>query len=88
MMLDLVDRSLDVMDRNLSSDDFKCDLNRAQECEADINAFRNQEKMQNFERVKNGEYPYEMGVYFTDMLQECEELGDYVINVTEALAEV
>ncbi len=88
MMLDLVDRSLDVMDRNLSSDDYKCDLNRAQECEADINAFRNQEKIQNFEHVKNGEYPYEMGVYFTDMLQECEELGDYVINVTEALAEV
>lgn len=88
MMFDLVDRSLDVMDRNLAADDNKCDLVRAQICESDINAFRNQEKADNFEHVKNEEYPYEMGVYYTDVLQECEELGDYVINVSEALAEV
>lgn len=88
LMFDLVDKALAVMDKNLSSDDFKCDLESAQVCESDINTFRNQEKAQNFENVKNEEYPYELGVYFTDMLQECEELGDYVINVSEALAEV
>ncbi|MDO4461276.1 MAG: Na/Pi cotransporter family protein [Bacteroidia bacterium] len=87
MMLDLVDRSLEVMVRNLSSDDYICDIDSANKCEKDINDYRNQEKMQNFEHVKNGDYPYEIGVYFTDMLQECEELGDYVINVSEALEE-
>lgn len=88
LMFDLVDKALSVMDKNLSSDEFRCDLKSAQVCESDINTFRNQEKAQNFENVKNEEYPYELGVYFTDMLQECEELGDYVINVSEALAEV
>lgn len=87
MMFDLVDRSLDVMDRNLAADENKIELARAQVCESDINAFRNQEKSDNFEHVKNGEYPYELGVYYTDVLQECEELGDYVINVSEALVE-
>lgn len=88
LMFDLVDKALTVMDKNLSSDDYKCDLESAQTCESDINSFRNQEKAQNFENVKNEEYPYELGVYYTDVLQECEELGDYVINVSEALAEV
>ena len=28
-------------------------------------------------------YDYQIGVYYMDMISECEKLGDYVINVIE-----
>ena len=38
--------------------------------------------------VNNKEYDYQMGVYYMDIIAECEKLGDYVVNVVEASSDV
>ena len=32
-------------------------------------------------------YEYQSGIYFMDIISECEKLGDYVVNVVEAVKE-
>ena len=38
--------------------------------------------------VNNKEYDYQMGVYYMDIIAECEKLGDYIVNVVEASSDV
>ena len=45
-------------------------------------------KNQNIVDVNNKLYSYQMGVYYMDIIAECEKLGDYVVNVVEASSEV
>ena len=49
-----------------------------------INNYRNQLKSQNINDVNNHLYTYAIGTMYMDIIQECEKLGDYVVNVVEA----
>ncbi|MDO4993535.1 MAG: Na/Pi cotransporter family protein [Bacteroidales bacterium] len=60
------------------------DLNKSYNLEHEINNYRNQLKNQNILDINNRHYDYQMGVYYMDIIAECEKLGDYVINVIEA----
>ena len=60
------------------------DINKSFNIENEINNYRNQLKNQNILDVNNKEYDYQMGVYYMDIIAECEKLGDYVVNVVEA----
>ena len=64
------------------------DVNRSFNLENEINNFRNQLKNQNIVDVNNKAYSYQMGVYYMDIIAECEKLGDYVVNVVEASSDV
>ena len=64
------------------------DINKAFNIENEINNYRNQLKNQNILDVNNKEYDYQMGVYYMDIIAECEKLGDYVVNVVEASSDV
>ena len=64
------------------------DVNRSFNLENEINNYRNQLKNQNIVDVNNKLYSYQMGVYYMDIIAECEKLGDYVVNVVEASSEV
>ncbi len=86
LMFNMVDEALAVMRENLETDGY-VDLSKAREYETQINRYRDQLKLERFEDIRNGKYTYEEGVFFTDMVQECERMGDYIINVAEALSE-
>ena len=45
---------------------------------------RNQLKSQNITDVNNHEYTYAVGTIYMDIINECEKLADYVVNVVEA----
>ena len=60
------------------------DINRTFNIENEINNFRNQLKAQNIADVNNHEYTYAEGTIYIDLVNECEKLGDYVVNVVEA----
>ena len=60
------------------------DLNKSYNLEHEINNYRNQLKNQNILDINNRQYDYQMGVFYMDIIAECEKLGDYVINVIEA----
>ena len=42
-------------------------------------------EMANVENINNKHYEYQSGIYYMDMISECERLGDYVINVVDAI---
>ena len=41
-------------------------------------------KAQNIVDINNHEYTYAVGTIYMDLINECEKLGDYVVNVVEA----
>lgn len=50
------------------------DINKSFNIENEINNYRNQLKNQNILDVNNKEYDYQMGVYYMDIIAECEKL--------------
>lgn len=60
------------------------DLNKSYNMEHEINNYRTQLKNQNIVDINNKLYDYQMGVFYMDLISECEKLGDYVMNVIEA----
>ena len=64
------------------------DINKSFNIENEINNYRNQLKNQNILDVNNKGYDYQMGVYYMDIIAECEKLGDYIVNVVEASSDV
>ena len=53
--------------------------------EKEINKYRNQLRNENIENIDNQIYTYQDGVYYMDIVSECERLGDYVINIAQAI---
>lgn len=60
------------------------DINKTYNIENEINNMRDQLKSQNIADLNDKQYDYQMGVYYMDIVSECERLGDYVVNVVEA----
>lgn len=58
--------------------------NESHRIEHDINSLRNRLKAENIINVDNHKYTYALGTMYIDIINECEKLGDYVINVVEA----
>jgi len=58
---------------------------RAENIENEINNFRDLLKSQNTIKVTDHEYDYLTGVNYMDIILECEKMGDYIINVQEAV---
>ena len=52
--------------------------------ENEINDLRQQLKDDNTRAVNDREYDYALGTMFTDVVNGCEKLGDYVVNVVQA----
>ena len=52
--------------------------------ENDINSMRQRLKSDNIRAINNRDYDYALGTMFADVVNECEKLGDYVVNVVEA----
>lgn len=55
--------------------------------ENEINKFRNQLRKLNFQDVNKGTYSYQTGTMYMDIVNECEQLADAIINVAEARME-
>ena len=83
-MMELTDQSLSQMNRLMQGRKESFDVNRTFNIENEINNYRNQLKTQNITDVNNREYTYAVGTIYMDLINECEKLGDYVVNVVEA----
>ena len=83
-MMELTDQALSQMNRLMLGRKESFDINRSFNIEHEINNYRNQLKTQNITDVNNHEYTYAVGTIYMDLINECEKLGDYVVNVVEA----
>lgn len=87
-MLDLTEKSVQRMIEVLEkTDTVRSDVNPSYNIENDINNYRNQLKINNVENINNKKYQYQDGVYYMDIINEAEKLGDYVLNVVQAVIE-
>jgi phosphate:Na+ symporter len=83
-MMGLTDQALTNMNQLISGRKDYFDVNRSYNIEKEINNFRDQLKSQNITDINNHQYTYAVGTIYMDLINSCEKLGDYVVNVVEA----
>lgn len=88
LMFNLAESAAAQMSHVLEEDGIQSsDINKTQNLENEINNFRDQLKIQNIIDVNESKYPYATSVIYMDIIAECEKMGDYIVNVVEALAD-
>ena len=60
------------------------DIRETYRIENEINLMRQQLKDENIRAVNDHEYDYATGTIYSDFVNECEKLGDYVVNAVQA----
>jgi len=84
MMMGLTEQALIQMNLLMGGRKEGFDVNRTYNIETEINKYRDQLKSQNISDINNHKYTYAVGTIYMDLINECEKLGDYVVNVVEA----
>ncbi len=88
LMFNLIESGLQNMCNVLTEDHIDHTyVNTAQNIENEINNYRNQLKLQNVVAVNEGYYNYPIATTYMDTIVECEKMGDYIVNVVEAVAD-
>ena len=83
-MMELTEQSLTQMNRLMGGRKESFSVNATYNIESEINNYRTQLKTQNITDINNHQYTYATGTIYMDLINECEKLGDYVVNVVEA----
>ena len=83
-MMTLTDQALSQMNTVMTGHSSDHDISGTYRIERDINEMRHQLKKDNIRAVDEHEYDYAIGTMYNDLVNECEKLGDYVVNVVQA----
>ena len=83
-MCELITKAYDVMIENLKNENLK-DISNAQNCEYNINECRNHLREEHIVNIESDSYNYLTGVYYMDVLAELEKIGDFLINISQAV---
>ena len=84
-MTQLVQHALDVMDHNLNNEYQHIDLEAAYDAEHAINQYRDTLRTRHLDALKLGVYDFAVGNAYSSLYALYEKLGDYIINVSEAI---
>ena len=87
-MLALVDDSIVTMCTNLTTEYKVVNPKKAYELEKAINDYRTILKQEHLIAIEEKRYDYSTGILYNDIFAECEKIGDYTINVTQAMKEI
>ena len=87
IMIDAVLYAYDVMIENLEAahKGTLTNIVNAYNAESHINALRNNYREAVVEEIDNGSKSYQTSVYYMDIMNELEHMGDYMINVSQDL---
>ena len=83
-MMELVEKGYDAMIENLKNEHLN-DISNALNCEYNINECRNHLREEHIVNIESNSYNYLTGVYYMDVLAELEKIGDFLINVSQAV---
>ena len=83
-LMTLCDNALTQMNKVMTGHRHEHDINETYRIENEINLLRQRMKNDNIRAVNDHEYDYAVGTIFIDLVNECEKLGDYVVNVVQA----
>lgn len=88
-MLALVEKAYAQMYSVLTSNNAtRFDLENTLNIEMEINSMRDDLKSTNIIDLNDGKYAYSVGSVYMDLISECEKIGDYIVNVVEAVVNV
>ncbi len=87
-MFSLIDETLYVMCANLSIEYREVNAKKAYELEKAINDYRTILKQEHLIAIEEKRYDYPTGILYNDIFSECEKIGDYAINITQAIKEI
>ena len=83
-MCELIIKAYDVMIENLKNENLR-DISNALNCEYNINECRNHLREEHIVNIESDSYNYLTGVYYMDVLAELEKIGDFLINISQAV---
>ena len=84
-MMGELKEALKVMNLNLDANYDNVTLEKADEVEKRINKLRNKLRKVHLKSMENRDYNMKSGIYYTDLFNSFEKIGDHVVNVTEAI---
>ena len=87
-MFALIEDTLNVMCINLNMEYMEVNAKKAYELEQAVNDYRTILKQEHLLAIEEKRYDYSTGILYNDMFSECEKIGDYAINVTQAIKEI
>lgn len=82
--MDLCDGALTQMNNVMKGHHSDHDIQKAYKIENKIYETRQQLRIENVAAVNNNKYDYATAIFFMDIVNELENLSDYVVNVVEA----
>ncbi|MBQ8366377.1 MAG: Na/Pi cotransporter family protein [Alistipes sp.] len=86
VMLTAVDKAYGVMIDNLRTEEYDAmGLRLATDCEIEINELRNNIREEEILKIENDGTNYQSSVYYLDTISEIERMGDFIINISQAL---
>lgn len=86
-MFSLVNQAFTLMNKNIELEFNEVDISGAMAIERKINETRNKLREQHVEDLKAKKYKYKIGSIYRDIYSINERIGDYIINVSEAISE-
>ncbi len=85
-MLVAVDKAYGIMIDNLRAEQFEpLGLRMATDCEIEINDLRNNIREEEIHKMETDGSNYQSSVYYLDTVSEIERMGDFIINISQAL---
>ena len=85
-MLCAVDKAYGIMIDNLRAKEFEpIGLRMATDCEVEINELRNNIREEEIRKIEIDGANYQSSVYYLDTVSEIERMGDFIINISQAL---
>ena len=87
MMLEKVDGAYEVMITNLNAahEGTMSSIANAYQAEEQINVLRNELREAEIEALEDNDKNYQTSVYYIDIINELEHMGDYMINISQSL---
>jgi len=86
-MFDLLKQAFTEMNLNLEKGFSDVNVERAYFLENQINEKRDQLRLLHVEDLKEKRYKHKIGAFYSEMVSQSERIGDYIINVSEAIIE-
>ena len=87
LMLEKVDCAYEVMIANLTAahEGTLSSIANAYDAEEQINVLRNELREAEIEALEDNQKNYQTSVYYIDIINELEHMGDYMINISQSL---
>ena len=87
LMLEKVDSAYEVMIANLNAahEGTLSSIANAYHAEEQINVLRNELREAEIEALEDNDKNYQTSVYYIDIINELEQMGDYMINISQSL---